>query len=39
VASCISEVLKDVNSESGIADVRNRVEALTSRFPLYAWKR
>ena len=39
VASCISEVLKEVNSESGIADVRNRVEALTSRFPLYAWKR
>jgi glycine hydroxymethyltransferase len=39
VASCISEVLKDVTSESGIADVRNRVEALTSRFPLYAWKR
>jgi glycine hydroxymethyltransferase len=39
VASCISEVLKDVNSVSGIADVRNRVEALTSRFPLYAWKR
>jgi len=39
VASCISEVLKDVNSESGIADVRNRVEALTSRFPLYEWKR
>jgi glycine hydroxymethyltransferase len=39
VASCISEVLKDVSSESGIADVRNRVEALTSRFPLYEWKR
>ena len=39
VASCISEVLKEVNSESGIADVRNRVEALTSRFPLYEWKR
>jgi glycine hydroxymethyltransferase len=39
VASCISEVLKDVTSESGIADVRNRVEALTSRFPLYEWKR
>jgi glycine hydroxymethyltransferase len=42
VAACIAEVLnalKDVASESAIADVRNRVEALTSRFPLYEWKR
>jgi glycine hydroxymethyltransferase len=39
VAACIAEVLKDVASESAIADVRHRVEALTSRFPLYEWKR
>jgi glycine hydroxymethyltransferase len=39
VASCIAAVLNDVTSESGIAQVRDRVEALTSRFPLYAWKR
>jgi glycine/serine hydroxymethyltransferase len=39
VAACIAEVLKDVNSEAGLAAVRDRVEALTARFPLYAWKR
>jgi len=39
VAGCIAAVLNDVTSESGIAAVRERVEALTSRFPLYAWKR
>jgi glycine hydroxymethyltransferase len=39
VASCIAEVLNDVTSEAGIASVRHRVEALTSRFPLYEWKR
>jgi glycine hydroxymethyltransferase len=39
VAGCISAVLNDVTSESVIAAVRNRVEALTSRFPLYEWKR
>jgi glycine hydroxymethyltransferase len=39
VAALIGEVLRDVNSESGIEAVRRRVEALTSRFPLYAWKR
>jgi glycine hydroxymethyltransferase len=39
VASVIAEVLRDVNSEEHIAAVRQRVEALTSRFPLYAWKR
>ncbi|MDP9053789.1 MAG: serine hydroxymethyltransferase [Acidobacteriota bacterium] len=38
VAALIAEVLKDVNSESVIAAVRNRVEALTARFPLYQWK-
>ena len=25
--------------EETIADVRKKVEALTARFPLYAWKR
>ena len=39
VASVIAEVLRDVHSEEHIAAVRQRVEALTSRFPLYAWKR
>jgi glycine hydroxymethyltransferase len=38
VASCISEVLSDVNSEAMIAIVRARVETLTTRFPLYTWK-
>jgi len=39
VAGCIAAVLNDVGSESAIAAVRDRVEALTSRFPLYSWKR
>ncbi len=39
VASVIAEVLRDPGSEEHIAAVRLRVEALTSRFPLYAWKR
>ncbi len=42
VASCIAEVLRSVNSgnsEDAIAGVRARVEALTTRFPLYAWRR
>ena len=38
VASAIAEVLRDVSSEATIAAVRQRVEALTSRFPLYDWK-
>jgi glycine hydroxymethyltransferase len=38
VASCIAEVLSDVSSEAVIASVRARVETLTTRFPLYAWK-
>jgi glycine hydroxymethyltransferase len=37
VAACIAAVVSDVNSESVIAAVRARVEALTTRFPLYAW--
>jgi glycine hydroxymethyltransferase len=39
VASCIAEVLKDPASDAAIGSVRGRVEALTSRFPLYEWKR
>ncbi len=41
VASLIAEVLHALNSvtsEDVIAAVRRRVETLTSRFPLYAWK-
>jgi glycine hydroxymethyltransferase len=37
VAACIAEVLSDVSSEAVIAAVRERVEVLTTRFPLYAW--
>ncbi len=39
VASCISEVLRNINSEDAIASVRARVQALTERFPLYSWRR
>jgi len=39
VASCIAGVLNHIDSEAAIAAVRERVQALTSRFPLYAWKR
>jgi hypothetical protein len=35
----IAEVLTHIDSEETIAGVRRKVEALTSRFPLYAWKR
>lgn len=38
VASAIAEVLGNIGSEAAIAAVRRRVEALTERFPLYAWK-
>ena len=38
VAAVIAEILRDVKSEANIEAVRGRVEALTSRFPLYAWK-
>jgi glycine hydroxymethyltransferase len=38
VGAVIAQVLHDVNSEPNINAVRARVEALTSRFPLYAWK-
>jgi glycine hydroxymethyltransferase len=39
VAALIAEVVNHVSSETAIAAVRERVEALTARFPLYAWKR
>jgi glycine hydroxymethyltransferase len=38
VAAVIAEVLRDIKSEANIQAVRGRVETLTSRFPLYAWK-
>jgi glycine hydroxymethyltransferase len=39
VAECIAEVLNDAQSEAVAAGVRQRVEALTERFPLYEWRR
>jgi glycine hydroxymethyltransferase len=39
VASCVAEVLLNLGSEETIAAVRRRVQSLTERFPLYAWKR
>jgi glycine hydroxymethyltransferase len=38
VGKLIAEVLGDIASEQTAAAVRRRVEALTSRFPLYPWK-
>jgi len=38
VGAVIAEVLTHISNEQAIAAVRQRVEALTSRFPLYAWK-
>jgi glycine hydroxymethyltransferase len=38
VGALIAEVLRDVKSEDNLGAVRARVEALTSRFPLYAWR-
>jgi glycine hydroxymethyltransferase len=39
VAALIAELLQDIGSEAGIAAVRRKVETLTERFPLYAWRR
>jgi glycine hydroxymethyltransferase len=43
VAACISTVISGLSSEEAtqkaIASVRQRVEALTDRFPLYSWLR
>ena len=38
VAELIVRVLESPASDSVIKEVRQRVEALTERFPLYAWK-
>jgi glycine hydroxymethyltransferase len=38
VGELIAEVLTNISSEAAIAAVRQKVEALTSRFPLYGWK-
>jgi glycine hydroxymethyltransferase len=39
VGSLIAEVLTNITNEAAVADVRQKVEALTARFPLYSWKR
>jgi len=38
VGALIAEVLHHLNDEPAIAAVRQKVEALTARFPLYNWK-
>ncbi len=38
VASLIAEVLSNLGSQEKLAAVRQRVAALTDRFPLYSWK-
>ena len=38
VAALIAEVLGNIQSEATLAGVRDKVEALTARFPLYRWK-
>ena len=38
VGTLIADVLRDMDSEANINAVRARIEELTSRFPLYAWK-
>ena len=38
VALLIAQVLEAPQSEENLAAVRNRVRALTERFPLYRWK-
>jgi glycine hydroxymethyltransferase len=38
VGACIAQVLRDINSEDNLEQVRRRVKALTDRFPLYQWK-
>ncbi|MGH9582465.1 MAG: serine hydroxymethyltransferase, partial [Bryobacteraceae bacterium] len=39
VGRLIAGVLNEVKSEAAIAQARKGVEALTKRFPLYAWRR
>jgi len=38
VAGLIARVLENIAREEVLADVRRHVQALTERFPLYAWK-
>jgi glycine hydroxymethyltransferase len=39
VGLLIAEVLGDIAGEETTARVRQKVETLTARFPLYGWKR
>ncbi len=39
VGGLIAEVLGHVDNEETVARVRQKVEALTARFPLYQWKK
>jgi len=39
VGALIATVLTNIGNEDAITGVRQKVEALTQRFPLYAWKR
>jgi len=39
VGLLIAEVLNNIASEETLARVRQKVQTLTARFPLYAWKR
>jgi glycine/serine hydroxymethyltransferase len=38
VGALIGEVLHHIADPAAIAAVRQRVDALTARFPLYPWK-
>jgi glycine hydroxymethyltransferase len=38
VGALIAETLRHITDEQAIAGVRQRVGALTARFPLYNWK-
>ncbi len=38
VGSLIARVLENPSSEENLAEVRRKVNGLTERFPLYAWK-
>jgi glycine hydroxymethyltransferase len=38
VGELIAEVLHNVTNEDALAAVRQKVDALTARFPLYQWK-
>jgi glycine hydroxymethyltransferase len=39
VAALIAQVLENISSEDNLSEVRRKVGELTSRFPLYPWKR